>query len=457
VRSIHIGLLGLGNVGQGVLKILAENGPAIRDRIGADPVVRRILVRELDKGRAVSADPALLTTDPEAILGDPDIQVVVELIGGIEPARSYVLRALEAGKHVVTANKALLAERGEELFAAAAARGLALYFEGSVAGGIPVLRALREGLASDRIERVIGIVNGTSNYILDAMTRTGASYEDALKAAQAAGFAEADPTLDVEGGDAAHKLALLTLVCAGQRVDPSQILQEGITRVRPFDIRTAAELGYVIKSLAIGEFHASAEGPDAGQDRPRLRVHPTFVPRDHVLAGVHGSYNAVEVSSRALGQSMYYGKGAGMLPTGVAVVSDIIEICRDSVGVPAMRRHSLGEVRSVTPLPLDELECENYLCVHVPNVPGVLGRVASCLGRHGVSIKRMNQDTPGPGEPIDMVILTERTREAAVQAALAEVDTFELALAPSHRFRILDPDPEGPADPSDDSDRDGDA
>lgn len=439
MRSIHIGLLGLGNVGQGVLRILAENGPAIRDRIGAEPVVRKILVRELDKGRAVTADPSLLTTDPEAILADPHIQVVVELIGGIEPARTYVLRALEAGKHVVTANKALLAERGEELFAAAAARGLALYFEGSVAGGIPVLRALREGLASDRIDRVVGIVNGTSNYILDAMTRTGASYEDALAAAQEAGFAEADPTLDVEGGDAAHKLALLTLVCAGQRVDPAKIHREGITRVRPFDIRTAATLGYVIKSLAIGDFGADGR-------RPCLRVHPTFVPRDHVLAGVHGSYNAVEVSSRALGQSMYYGKGAGMLPTGVAVVSDIIEICRDSVGVPAMRRHSLGEVHPVEPLALDELEYEHYLCVHVPNVPGVLGRVASCLGRHGVSIKRMNQDTPGPDEPIDMVILTERTSEAAVRAAIAEVDTFDVSLAPSHWFRILDPDPEGGAD-----------
>jgi homoserine dehydrogenase len=437
VRGVHIGLLGLGNVGQGVLRILAQNGPAIRDRIAARPIVSKILIRNLDKERELEVDPALLTTDPEQVLADPEIRVVVELIGGVEPARSYVLRALEAGKHVVTANKALLAERGEELFAAAAARGLSIYFEGSVAGGIPVLRALREGLASDRIERVLGIVNGTSNYILDAMTGTGASYEAALAAAQAAGFAEADPTLDVQGGDAAHKLALLALVCDHVRVAPEHIHVEGITRVRAFDIRAAAELGYVIKLLAIGDFDG---------ERPCLRVHPTFVPRDHILAGVHGSYNAVEVSSRALGQSLYYGKGAGMMPTGVAVVSDIIEVCRDIVAFPGGRpAGATREVRSIEPRPIDDIECENYLCMHVPNVPGVLGRVASCLGRHDVGIKRMNQDTPGPGEPFDMVLLTDRAKDRNVNAALAELDAFELSLSPAHRFRILEPDPLGPS------------
>jgi homoserine dehydrogenase len=437
-------MLGLGNVGQGVLRILAENGAAIRDRIAAQAVIGRVLVREPDKPRELEVDPALLTTDPEDILGDPDVRVVVELLGGIEPARSYVLRALEAGKHVVTANKALLAECGEELFRAAAERGLDIYFEGSVAGGIPVLRALREGLASDRIDRVVGIVNGTSNYILDAMTRTGASYEEALAAAQAAGYAEADPTLDVEGGDAAHKLALLTLVSVGVRVDPDRIHTEGISRVRPFDIRMADELGYVIKPLAVGEYSF-----ENGGERPRLRVHPAFVPRDHILAGVHGSYNAVEVGSRALGQSMYYGKGAGMMPTGVAVVSDIIEVCRDIVGFSegGPPPGAFRVIRPLEPAPLDELECENYLCVHVPNVPGVLGRVASCLGRHGVSIKRMNQDTPGEGEPIDMVIMTERTAEAKVRAALVEVDAFESSLMPTHRFRILDPDLEQGPEP----------
>ena len=438
MRSIHIGMLGLGNVGQGVVRILAENGTAIRDRIGAQLSMKRVLVRDLDKARAFGVDAELLTTVADEVLCDPDIRVVVELIGGIEPARSYVLAALEAGKHVVTANKALLAEHGEELFALAATKGLDIYFEGSVAGGIPVLRALREGLASDRIERVVGIVNGTSNYILDAMSRTQASYAEALAAAQEAGFAEADPTLDVEGGDAAHKLALLTLVSVGVRVDPNAIHTEGITRVRPFDIHTAAELGYVIKSLAIGEFGAAGEGA-AASPRVHLRVHPTFVPHDHILAGVRGSFNAVAVRSRALGESMYYGKGAGMLPTGVAVVSDIIEVGRDIVsfsegGPPP---GAFREVRSLAPAPLDTLECENYLCVHVPNVPGVLGEVASCLGRHGVSIKHMNQNTPRAGQAIDMVIMTERTAEAEVHAAIVELDAYSFTLAPTHRFRIL--------------------
>ncbi len=436
MRSIHIGLLGFGVVGQGVLQILRDNGPAIRDRISATPVVRKVLVRGLDKSREVELERELLTTDPDEVLDDPEIRVVIELIGGIEPARTWVLRALRAGKHVITANKALLAECGEELFHEAASRGLDIYFEGSVAGGIPVLRALREGLASDRIERIVGIVNGTSNYILDAMTRTGASYADALAAAQRAGFAEADPTLDVEGIDAAHKLALLALVSVGVRIDPNAIHREGITRVRPFDIRTAAELGYVIKSLAIADLREP--------EHPVVHVHPTFVPKDHILAGVHGAYNAVEVTSRALGQSLYYGRGAGMMPTGVAVVSDIIEVCRDIVGSSAgLNPGGFRAIRSVEPASLDSSECENYLCVHVPNVPGVLGRVASCLGRHGVSIKRMNQDTPGPAEPIDMVIMTERTREDRVREALIEVDTFDVALTPSHRFRILDVDPWG--------------
>ncbi|NVB40574.1 homoserine dehydrogenase [Pseudenhygromyxa sp. WMMC2535] len=435
MRSIHIGMLGLGNVGQGVLRILDENGPAICDRIGARPVIKQILVRDLDKQRELDVDPALLTTDPAAVLEDHEIRVVVELIGGIDPARSFVRRALEAGKHVVTANKALLAEQGEALFRLARRQGLDINFEGSVAGGIPVLRALREGLASDRIDQIVGIVNGTSNYILDAMARGGMPYAEALTAAQDAGFAEADPTLDVEGGDAAHKLALLALVGVGVRVDPALIHTEGITRVRPFDIRCAAELGYVIKSLAIADFRG---------ERPILRVHPTFVPRDHVLAGVHGAYNAVEVSSRALGQSMYYGRGAGMMPTGVAVVSDIIEVCRDIVGFSegGPPPGAFREIRDVEPGPLDPLECENYLCVHVPNVPGVLGEVASSLGRHGVSIKRMNQDTPSRGEAIDMVIVTERTSDAKVRAALTELDAFEFTLEPTHRFRILEPEAE---------------
>jgi homoserine dehydrogenase len=435
MRSIAIGLLGAGNVGGGVVRILQENRDGIERRLGARVVVKRVLVREIDRARGVQIEPALLTTDPAEVLDDPDIRVVVELIGGLEPARAHVLRALRQGKHVVSANKALFATHGEELFTVAAQHGVLVNIEAAVAGGIPILRSLREGLASDRIEAVTGIVNGTSNYILDAMTRTGARYEDALVQAQRHGYAEADPTLDVEGGDAAQKLALLALFAFGLRVDPERIPTEGITSVRPFDVATAHELGYVIKHVAVARMH------DEGL---RMRVHPAFVPEDAILAGVHGSYNAVLVESHALGRSLYYGRGAGMMPTGMSVVSDIIEVCRSvlaSAGGGGPRRWPFAKVPVVEPRPLDEERFENYLCAHVPNVPGVLGRVAGCLGRHGVSIKRMNQDTPGPSEPIDMVILTEPVEESKLQAALQEVDRFEDVLAPTHRFRMLAPDP----------------
>ena len=434
MRGISIALLGLGNVGAGALKILRHNRREIEGRLAASVNVKHVLVRELDKPRMVEIERERLTTDVREILDDPDVRVVVEVIGGIEPARTWVLEAIAKGKHIVTANKALLAEHGAEIFAAANKAGVQVFFEGSVAGGIPVLRSIREGLASDRITRVVGIVNGTSNYILDSMTRKGLDYAEALRQAQEAGFAEADPTLDVEGGDAAHKLALLALVSFGLRVDPNQIDTTGITRIRPFDIRMADELGYVIKSLAICELD--------GEGRPTLRVHPTFVPREHILAGVHGAYNAVQVHSVAMGESLYYGKGAGMMPTGMAVVSDIVEVCRAIIsftegGPPA---EAFQEIRAVEAASLDDIECENYICVHVPNVPGVLGRVASCLGEHGVSIQRMNQDTPNEGEVVDMVILTEMVSEKKLRAALTALDEFPDTAGITDRIRIHPPE-----------------
>jgi homoserine dehydrogenase len=320
------------------------------------------------------------------------------------------------------------------LFLEAGRRGVSIHFEASVAGGIPILRALREGLASDRIEALSGIVNGTCNYILDAMTRTGARYEDALAEAQRAGFAEADPALDVGGGDAAQKLALLALIAFGVRMEPEAIPTEGITRVRPFDIEAASDLGYVIKSLA--EARLCPTGV-------RARVHPALVPKRSILSGVRGSYNAVFVESRAMGRSLYYGRGAGMMPTGMAVVSDIIEVCRDLVafsesGPPP---EAFASVEDAAPLSLADERHENYLCVHVPNVPGILGRVAACLGAHGVSIKRVRQDPEAPGAPVDMVILTEAAEDARILAALAEVDAFEDVLEPTRRIRICEPDP----------------
>ena len=425
MRSVTVGILGLGNVGAGTVRLLHERRAALEARLGAVLEVSKICVRDVGRRRAVEVAPELLTTDPQEVIDDPLIDIIVELVGGVEPACAYILAALRAGKHVVTANKAVLAERGAEIFAAAAAHQRAVYFEGSVAGGIPILRSLREGLASDRIDAVAGIVNGTSNFILDAMTRSGADFAEALRGAQAAGYAEADPSLDIGGGDAAHKLALLTLVAFGVRVAPAQIVTEGITHVSALDIRTAGELGYVVKSLAIA--HDTPTGPC-------LRVHPTMVPRGHVLAGVTGAYNAVLVESRALGRSLYYGRGAGMMPTAVSVVSDLIELARDLVA--GVAPPVAAPVRELPSAAMDLLEHENYLCVQVPNLPGVLGRVAACLGRHGVSISRMIQDRPGRG-PVPMVILTEAVSERAMQAALAELAGSPDVAAPPTRIRML--------------------
>ncbi len=433
MREVVIGLLGAGNVGGGVARILQENQADIERRLGASVRVKKILVRNLERTRDATMPRALLTTDPREVLEDPEIRIVVELMGGIEPALTMILEALSRSKHVVTANKALMATHGKVLFAEAQRRGVAINFEAAVAGGIPILRALREGLASDRIERITGIVNGTCNYILDAMSRTGATYADALKDAQAAGFAEADPTLDVGGGDAAQKLSLLTLLAFGLRVDPAAIATEGITRVRSFDIAAADALGYVFKSLA--EARQTPEGP-------ALSVHPMLVPKEHILATVRGSYNAVLVESRAMGRSLYHGRGAGPMPTGMAVVSDIIELCRHIFAFDAGRPppEAFSTIVEAVPRPTSDEAHENYLCVHVTNVPGILGRVASCLGRHEVSVKRLEQDLHGAGQAVDMVVVTERVPEARVRAAVAEIDGLDEVTGPTHRFRIREPD-----------------
>lgn len=434
MRSIAIGLLGAGNVGCGVLRLLQDNAASIEARIGARVVVKHVLLRHPGARRAIDLPAGVKVTDPDAVLDDPDVRVVVEVMGGLEPARTYVMRALAARKHVVSANKALLGTHGKELFAEATRRGVAIHFEAAVAGGIPILRTLREGLASDRILALTGIVNGTSNFVLDAMTRAGLAYEDALSQAQAAGFAEADPTMDVSGVDAAQKLALLALVAFGLRVDPAAIPTEGITRIEPVDVQSAANLGCVIRSIA----HTERDG-----DRLLARVHPVLVPTRHVLAGVHGSYNAVLVQSAALGRSLYYGRGAGMMPTGTAVVSDLVEVCRSVVafadrGPPP---EALASIVDVVPIPTGDERHENYVRVTVPNVPGVLARVAGCLGRHGVSIKRLNQDPQGPELPVDMILVTEAIEDVRLRAALAEIDCLDTTLAPAMRLRILPPEP----------------
>lgn len=426
-REIGIALLGLGNVGSGVIKLLEDNAAAISARLGARLVVRAIAVRELDKKqRLVPVDQALLTTDIHAAIARDDVQIVCELMGGTTLARTAVLAAIEAGRHVVTANKALLAAYGSEVFAAAAARGVDVYYEAAVCGGVPIIRALREGLASDRIENLLGIINGTSNYILSTMAETGRPFADVLAEAQALGYAEADPTLDIGGGDAADKLAILVGLCFSTTMDGSRIHREGITEIDPIDFEYAERFGYVIKPLAVARDHGTAI---------EARVHPALVPSNWLLADVSGAKNALYVNSYALGPSMYYGAGAGMLPTAMAVVSDAIEISRNisarSVGAPPLRSSQAVEPRPI--LPISEVRSRYYLRMHVQDLPGVLGQVTTVLGEHGISIAQVVQR---PGADTQIVVLTHEAREGNMRDALAVIDQRSVVTGRSRFLRI---------------------
>ncbi len=433
-RTIGVALLGLGNVGGGVVKILGDNAAAIEARLGARLEVRAIAVRDPDKAnRVVDVDRSLLTTDVEQVISRDDVDIVCELIGGTTQARDAVLAAIAKKKHVVTANKALLAEHWSEVFAAAEAANVDVYYEAAVCGGVPIIRVLREGLASDRVERIHGIVNGTSNYILSTMTETRRPFADILLDAQALGYAEADPTLDVGGGDAAHKLAILVNLCFGTHVDVAAIPTEGIDVVEPIDLAYAEKFGYVIKPLVIARDHGK------GGDGPiEARVHPALIPQNWLLADVSGAKNAVYVHSYALGPSMYYGAGAGMLPTAMSVVSDVIEIARNMFARAAgfLARPLPTAQRAL--VPLADLRSAYYLRFGVQDQPGVLGQLMTILGAHRISIAQVVQDAGATADdqPVSVVVLTHEAREGDVRAALAEIDRLSIVRSPTRVIRI---------------------
>ena len=431
-RTIGVALLGLGNVGGGVVKLLEDNAAAIAARLGATLEVRAIAVRDVDKAnRVVDVDRRLLTSDVEGTLRRADVDIVCELIGGTTLAKQATLAAIAAGKHVVTANKAVLAEHGAEVFSAAERAGVDVYYEAAVCGGVPVIRVLREGLASDRVESLHGIVNGTSNYILTEMARTRRPFADILRDAQALGYAEADPTLDVSGGDAAHKLAILVNLCFGTIIDVAAIPTDGIDIVEPIDLDYAHQWGYVIKPLVIARGHGDpVTGPI------EARVHPALVPASWLLADVGGAKNALYVQSYALGPSMYYGAGAGMLPTAMSVVSDMIEIGRNIVaGVAGATRPRPAQPRTM--MALGDLRTRYYLRFGVHDKPGVLGQLMTILGAHQISIAQVVQDGRAAGpEPVWVVVVTHEAREADVRAALAEIDTLEVVRQPARLIRI---------------------
>lgn len=426
---IQIGLLGCGTVGGGVLKLLAAKASHLAAKAGAPLAVRRILVRDLERRRAPECDRSLLTTDAAAVVDDPEIDLIVEVMGGEEPARELIARAMDRGKGVVTANKLLLAAHGPALLTRAAERRVDLAFEGAVGGGIPIVRTLREAFAPDHVERLVAILNGTCNYILTRMREGGASFAAALSEAQERGYAEADPSLDVDGHDAAHKLVVLAMLAFGARVPAEEVSVEGIRELTEADHRYADRFGYAIKHLAIGRDLGGAV---------ELRVHPTLIPKRSVLANVSGVLNAVLVEGRALGPSLVYGRGAGDLPTAVSVVADIVDVARSiASGVAGMQTR--GVTVEPRPLrPMAEIEPRYYLRFPVVDRPGVMGRLAGALGSAGVSIEQIVQEGEPQegGAPVDVVMVTHRAREGDVRAALAEIERASVLLSPARLLRI---------------------
>lgn len=433
MKDIKVGLIGFGTVGQGLAETLHLQQNRLPRRTGMNIVLAAIA----DTGVQVLPEPFAhipLTRDAGEIIANADIDIVVELIGGIEPAKSFILAAIAAGKHVVTANKALLAQAGREIFAAAAQRRVTVGFEASVGGGIPVIKALREGLVANRILSISGIMNGTANYILSRMTDDNLPFDRALAEAQRLGFAEADPGYDVEGIDTAHKLAILMSMAYGMHLTHREVHTEGISHIEPLDIALAREFGYRIKLLAISRNHG---------EHVEARVHPTMVPQDHLLASINGAYNAIHFHGDCVGNILLYGLGAGKMPTGSAVAADVVDIARDIASASVGRVPPLGYLpeqfapRRITPM--DELEGPYYFRFTVQDRPGVLANIAGILSEHGISIASVIQKgRRESGAAVSLVIVTHEAREAAVMDALTLIDGLAAVTAPGVKIRILE-------------------
>jgi homoserine dehydrogenase len=429
-KNVSIALLGLGTVGGGVVKILESQRASLEERAGCRLTLAAIADTDLTRPRE-GLDIARLpmTSDAQAVLANPDVDIVIELVGGLEPARSFILKAFAHGKHVVTANKALLAHHGPELYDEARRRGVALGFEAAVAGGIPIIRAVKDGLVANRLLGISGIVNGTSNYILSKMTDEGADFSAVLKEAQAHGYAEADPTFDIEGMDSAHKLQILVTLAFRTFVDLKDIHTEGITRVTAQDIAYAGTLGYRVKLLAI------AKATDGGLE---VRVHPTMIPAASPLAVVSGVFNAVFMTGDAVGDLMFYGRGAGQLPTASAVWSDTLEIARRVAhGIPALPIDLPSTGPGALPLkPMEAIRSSYYLRVMAQDRPGVLSKVTGILGEHDISIASVIQKDRAARGAVAVVMMTHEARERDVRAALASIDTLADVAAPTTMIRV---------------------
>ena len=432
MKDIQVGLIGFGTVGSGLAEVLLAQQERLEKRSGMS--VRLAQVADINISELPPRFSGVeLTGDARELINNPDIDIVVELIGGIEPAKTFVMEAIKAGKHVVTANKALLSQEGKDIFSAAAAQGVEVGFEASVGGGIPIIKSLKEGLVANKILSIMGIMNGTANYILTRMTDEGIAFDEVLQDAQDLGFAEADPTYDIEGTDTAHKLAILMTMAYGMNITHNEIATEGISRITPVDIEFAREFGCRIKLLAISQNHG---------DHVEARVHPTMVPDSHLLAKIDGAFNAIHFTGDMVGNVLLYGLGAGMMATGSAVAADIVDIARDIQSDAVGRVPSLSYLpenisdRKITPM--EELSCPYYFRISAKDEPGVLSTIAGILSRNGISIESVIQKGREEHEPVSIVMRTHTAKEAAVSKALLEIDDMGSVTAPTVKIRMLE-------------------
>ncbi|MEO1963252.1 MAG: homoserine dehydrogenase [Cycloclasticus sp.] len=431
MKVVKVGLLGLGTVGGGTVNVLKRNSIEISRRSGCEVVVTKACARNITRERICDTDGIQLTTNPNDVINDPDIQIVLELMGGDEPAKSLILSALSQGKHVVTANKALIASHGNELFAAAADNNVTLAYEAAIAGGIPIVKAMREGLSANKIEWLAGIINGTGNFILTEMRDKGSAFADVLKEAQELGYAEADPEYDVEGIDAAHKLCILASLAFGMPLNFEKVYTEGISTITPLDVTYAEELGYRIKHLGV------ARKSDAGVE---MRVHPTLIPEKRLIANVDGVMNAVVVKGDAVGSTLYYGPGAGAEATASSVIADIVDICRQ-LDVPSDKTvPSLGfisdQLQEIALLPIEDVTTAFYLRLSVEDKPGVMAGITTILAENGISIEAMLQKEPKHGTTAQVILLTNSVVEKALIAALKGIESLDSIKEPAIRIRV---------------------
>lgn len=407
MNKVNVALLGLGTVGQGVIKILQSNEKQWLKKCNAEIKIKKVLVKNTHKEREVKLPPGVITSDWQEIVNDPEINVIIELMGGIEPARTYILEGLKQGKHIVTANKDLLAEHGEEIFSTCQEVNRDLYFEASVGGGIPIINPLKQSLLANNMEKVMGIVNGTTNYILTKMSSEGKNFTEALHEAQKLGYAEADPTADIEGLDAARKIAILASIAFHTRVKLQDVYVEGITKISPEDLNYAQKLGYTIKLLGIGS---------AQDNQVEVRVHPALIPLEHPLANVNDSFNAIFVQGDAVGETMFYGRGAGQLPTASSVVGDLIAVIKD-INTNSMGRSTCTCYEAKKIKPMGEVRTNYFLRLQVLDRPGVLASIASVFGKHGVSLASVVQKSCFQ-DVAELVVITHQVKEKDIQDSL---------------------------------------